>query len=139
MSATVFGTSRHGVVDDSTATGIIASNCSFELVTEQSEVRNHLGNEVGMAVYNDGIDVSFDGVIETIAEGLTPALADAVTLANTDADSHDISGYLFTSGTGGFVVTGMNVGRTNTAFETGSITAKWRPLITASSSSVVAD
>lgn len=142
MAATVFSSARYGLTKDTTATGLHLANLSFDYVTEQAEVRNHIGCEVGLAVYNDGADVSCDGVVESKTTGFVTDLAAVVVLANTSADSLDLMGqnmFSTPSANDGLILTGGNVARTNTGFETGSMTLRYRPLIATNSPSTLTD
>jgi len=142
MAATVFGSPRYGLTDDSMATGLYLSNLSYDYTTEQADVKNHTGSEVATAVYNDGADVSCDGVVETKATGFVTDLASVVSLANATADSLDLNGQnMFSTpdANDGLILTGMNLARTNTGFETGSMSIRYRPLVATNSPTTVAD
>lgn len=142
MSATIFGNAQYGARDDTSATGLHIASLSYTYSTEQAQVKNHLGNDVGLSVYNDKTEVSADGVVATKTTGLVPDLADVVTLANSTANSLDIdSDAHFTSSdaNAGLVVTGGTLGRSNTDFETGSLSMLYCPLIATDSPTVVTD
>lgn len=142
MAATIFGTARYGLVDDVSATGLHLSNLSADYETDTAEVLNHTGSSVGMAVYNDRASFSVDGVVETKATGFISSLASVIALQNATADSLNLlSQNMFSTpdSNDGLILTGMNLTRTNTAFETGSMTLQYRPLIATNSSVVLAD
>lgn len=142
MAATVFGTSRFGLVDDTTGTNLHLGNLTYTYVTEQANVQNHIGTEVSTSYYNDGTDVSCDGVVEVATTGFTKVLASVITLANTTADTLDAeSQNLFTTpdANAGLVMSGGTLGRTNTGFETGSIEARYRPQVATNAPTVITD
>lgn len=135
MAATVFATARHGVVDDSSATGLYIQSLSYTYASEQAMAKDHEGFTVGLSIYDDRTDISADGIIKTKGSGLTPAIADTLTLANESADSLSLNddGLFSTSdAAAAAIVTGGSVGRTNTEFETGSLTLVYFPLVATS-------
>lgn len=128
--------------DDTTATGCHLANLTYTYVTETATAPNHLGNEIAYSIYNDGTDVSCDGVVESKTTGFVKDLASVVTLANTTADSLDTEAQnLFTTSdaNAGLVITGGNLTRTNTGFETGGLEMRYRPLVPTNSPSVLTD
>ena len=140
MSATIHGVSRFGLTDDSSASGLILGNVSYNKSAETAFVKNHVGNDVGVSMYNDSVEVTCDGVVAVKATGITLALADALTLANTATDSLDLlDDNIFTTSVAnaGLIVSGLSLTRSNTEFETGSITALYRPLIENNASTTV--
>ena len=140
MSATIHGASRFGITDDSSATGLILGSLSYNYTTEQSFVKNHVGNDVSVSVYNDAADVTADGVVAVKATGFVLDLADAITLANTTTDTLDaLDQNMFSTpdAAAGLIITGLSLTRANTEFETGSLTAMYRPLISNASPSTV--
>jgi hypothetical protein len=142
MAATVFGSARYGITDDTSATGLHLSDITYTYVSETASAPNHIGTEVATAVYNDGTDVSCNGVVESKTTGFVLDLADTLTLANTTADSLDVEQQnLFTAdvGSAGLIVTGGSLTRGNTAFETGNIDARYRPQVSVTSPTVITD
>jgi hypothetical protein len=139
MAATVFGAARYGVVDDSTATGLLVGNMSYSYTSEQAFAKDHIGCDVGMSIYNDSTEISISGVVKTKATGLVPDIAAALTLANSSADTLALdSKNLFTSPSGaGVIVTGANLNRVNSEFENGEVTAVYKPLVSVSSPTVL--
>jgi len=125
MAATVFGTPRYGVVKDVTATGLAVGSFTTNLQTEQAFAKNHLGNDIAMSIYNDSAEITLGGVVAVEATGIVPDLAAAVTLANGTQ-----SAKLFTTpvSNAGFIVTGANLTRANTEFETGEVSGLYKPL-----------
>jgi hypothetical protein len=136
MAATVFGTPRYGVVNDTTLTGLAVGSYTASLETEQAFAKNHLGNDVAMSIFNDSQTITLSGVVAVLATGLVPSLAAAVTLANGTQ-----SAKLFTTPDAGanFVVTGASLTRANTEFETGEISGVYKPLIGVGSPTVLTD
>ena len=102
---------------------------------------NHTGSEVATSVFNDGADVSADGVLEIKATGFVTELASVVTLANSTADGLNLlDDYMFsTPNSSGLIIIGMNVTRTQNGFETGSLTMRLRPLVPTGTPDVVPD
>jgi len=139
MAATVFGAARYGVVDDSTATGLLVGNISYSYTSEQAFAKDHIGCDVGMSIYNDSTEISISGVVKTKATGLVPDIAAALTLANSSADTLGLdSKNLFTTPSGaGVIVTGANLNRVNSEFENGEVTAVYKPLVSVSSPTVL--
>ena len=139
MAATVFGAARYGVVDDSTATGLLVGNISYSYTSEQAFAKDHIGCDVGMSIYNDSTEITISGVVKTKTTGLVPDIAAALTLANSGADTLALdSKNLFTTPSGaGVIVTGANLNRVNSEFENGEVTAVYKPLISVSSPTVL--
>lgn len=139
MAATVFGAARYGVVDDSTATGLLVGNISYSYTSEQAFAKDHIGCDVGMSIYNDSTEISISGVVKTKGTGLVPDIAAALSLANSSADTLALdSKNLFTSPSGaGVIVTGANLNRVNSEFENGEVTAVYKPLVSVSGPTVL--
>ena len=140
MSATVYGASRFGITDDSSATGLLVGQMSTAYSADMAMVKNHIGCDVGISFYNDSSEVSCSGVVAVKATGLIPDLAAAITLANSSADSLATnSKNLFTTpvANAGLMVSAATLTRSGTEFETGDITAIFKPLIATNAPSVV--
>jgi hypothetical protein len=139
MAATVFGAARYGVVDDSTATGLLVGNISYSYTSEQAFAKNHIGCDVGMSIYNDSTEITISGIVKTKATGLVPDIAAALTLANSSEDSLALdSKNLFTTPSGaGVIVTGASMNRVNSEFENGEVTAIYKPLVSVSGPTVL--
>jgi hypothetical protein len=135
MSATVFGTARFGLSSESSSTGLFAANISFAGTSEQAMAPNHVGQDVGMSIYNESIDVTIDGIIAVKATGLVVGIADAVTLANQTDGFDKVTDILKVTPISGasVIITGATVSRTNTGFETGDLTGVFKPGFTAAS------
>jgi len=105
-------------------------------------VQNHIGTEVATAVFNDGTDVSADGVVESKTTGFIKDLASIVSLANTTADSLDAEQQnLFTAadGNAGLILIGGSLTRTATGFENASLDMRYRPQVATDAPSVLTD
>ena len=142
MSATVFSDSRYGIVDDSTASGMNLANLRYSYSTEEAVASNHIGCDDGLAIFNDSTDVTADGVVATKTAGIGLQLADVITLANASDDSLDLNDdSLFTASdaNAGVILASLEVSRGNKAFETGSLSGKYRPLIATNSPTVITD
>ena len=142
MAATVFGTPRYGLADDTSATGLFLSNRSADYSTQQAEALNHTGSKVARAFYDDGAEFSVDGVVETKATGFVADLASVISLANSSADSLDLLGQnMFSTpdANDGLILSDMNLTRTNNGFETGSMSLVYSPLVATNSPSTVSD
>jgi hypothetical protein len=135
MSATVFGTARFGLASESSSTGLFAANISFAGTSEQAMAPNHIGQDVGMSIYNESIDVTIDGIIAVKGSGLVVGIADAVTLANTTDGFDKVTDILKTTPTSGasVIITAATISRSNTGFETGDLTGVYKPGFSAAS------
>jgi len=135
MAATVHSTARFGVVDDSTATGLYIASLSYSYSSEQGMVKDHEGFTVGLSVYDDRTEISADGVVKTKGSGLVASIGDTVTLLNEsdDGDALNDGALMSTSvGTAAPICTGGGITRSNTEFETGSLTLVFYPLVATS-------
>jgi len=142
MSATVYAAARYGVVDDDTATGLHLASFSTNSEVDEAFALNHGGSTIGYSMYNDRATVDVSGVVAVKATGLALNLSSVLTLANVTADSlNTLTGNLFTTSTGnaGLLVKSVNLSRTNTGFEEGSIGGVYFPLIATNSPSTLAD
>lgn len=140
MAATVHGAPRFGVVDDSSATGLLVADYSTDYSVQTAVAKNHIGIDVGIAFFNDISDVTFSGVIATKATGLVPDLAAVVVSANSSADSLATnSKNLFSTpnANAGLLVTGASIKRVNGDFETGDVKATYRPAIATNAAATV--
>jgi hypothetical protein len=140
MAATVHGASRFGITDDSSTTGLLLGDLSYDYSVEITYAMNHIGNKVSMALLNDMTEVTASGVVAVKGTGMTIDLGSALTLANTTADTLNLNSQnLFSTAVAnaGMVVSGASLKRTNSDFETGEIKAIFNPLIATSSPSTV--
>lgn len=132
MAATVHGASRFGITDDATATGLLLGDLSFDYSVDVVYAKNHIGQNVSMALLNDVTEVSCSGVVAVKATGLTVDLGDAITLANSTVDSlAPLSQNLMATpiSGAGTVITGASLKRMNGDFETGDIKCIYNPQI----------
>jgi hypothetical protein len=134
MSATVFGTSRFGVTDDVTATNLHIASLTYTYATEQVRGKNSGGESVALAIYDPSTEVSASGIVAVKATGLAIDLADVIVLANESADSLSLNDQnmpdgVTAVGSAGTVVTGGSLERSNSDFETGSLTLLYLPLV----------
>lgn len=142
MSATVYGTARYGTVNDATATGLHLANFSTSSEVEEAMAKNHIGCDVALALYNDGATVDCDGVVTTKTAGVALNLASVLSLSNVTADSlNTTTANLFTTpvANAGLLVKSVNLTRGNSAFEEGSISSLYKPLIATNSPTVLTD
>lgn len=132
MAAKVYSTSRYSIIDDSTATGLKLANLTYASSVSETVSEDHIGQEDGLALYNDKTEVSGDGVVAVSATGIDMALADVIALANDTDDSHNLpQDKLFTTAdaNAGTIITSLDLTRGHKAFETGSFNGTYRPLV----------
>ena len=130
MSATVFGTAKFGIASEASSTGLFAANINYNGNSEVAYAPNHVGQDVGMSIYNESIDVTVDGVVAVKGAGLVVGIADTVTLANTSADSLTVTTDLLkvTPVTNASVIVlQASLKRSNTGFEMGDLTCVYKP------------
>lgn len=142
MAATIFGDARFGVVDDDTVTQLKVGDLSYDYQTDKADALSHTGSVFSFALYNDRTEVTASGVVAAKTTGLTKDLASVLVLANESADSLSLNDQnLFTSpdANAGTVLTSANLQRTNTGFETGSLTMIFHPLVATDSPSTLTD
>lgn len=142
MSAKIFGDARYAMVDEESATGLHMANLTYNYNIEQAEARNHLGNKVSLAFYDDTTEISADGVVASKTTGFVADLASVITLANESADSLSLNDQnLITSANAnaGTIITGMSLTRSNTDYETGSMELLFCPLIATNSPTTLTD
>lgn len=140
MPATVHGASRFGITDDSTATGLLLGDLSYDYSVEITYAMNHVGNKVSMALLNDMTEVTASGVVAVKATGFVLNLGDAITLANESADSLSLNDQnLFSTpvANANTVISGASLKRVNSEFETGEVKAIFNPLIATNAPSTV--
>lgn len=132
MAATVHGASRYGIVNDSTATGLLLGDLQYDYSVDIVYAMNHIGNKTSMALLNDMTEVSFSGVVAVKATGFVLTLGDALTLANESANSLQLNDQNLLSTTvanADTVISGLSLKRVNSDFETGDGKAIFNPLI----------
>lgn len=138
--ATVYATSQFGLSTDVTATGLFVGTVSFSNSSETATAPDHIGCDVGLAIYNPKKDVSVDGIVASKGTNLVANIGSTVTLANTTYNTRtrlaeQISGTP-TSGAA-IIVTGGETSGTATGFETGSITGIYHPFVAAGTAVVL--
>ena len=140
MAATVHGASRFGITDDSTATGLLLGELSYDYSVEITYAVNHIGNKVSMALLNDMTEVTFSGVVATKTSGFVLDLGDALTLANESVDSLSLNDQNLIStpnANANTVISSLSLKRVNSDFETGEGKAIFNPLIATNSPTTV--
>ena len=132
MSATVFGTARFGAIDDTAVTDLHIASLSYTYSSEQARGKNHQGESVALAIFEESAEVSASGVVADKTTGMAVAIADVLTLANESDGSlslNDQNLSVTPTGTAGTVVTGGSLERSNSDFETGSLTLLYLPFV----------
>lgn len=110
---TVFNANEvYGITDESTATGIYAASMTDTLSTEMAQARDHNGYTVAFSLYEEKLDITLDGVLKTPATFVGIAAGDVITLQNSTT---------FDSVLGTTIVTGGSLTRSNTDFQSGSL------------------
>lgn len=140
MAATVHGASRFGITDDSTATGLLLGELSYDYTVDITYSMNHVGDKVSMALLSDASEVSASGVVAVKGTGFVLDLGDALTLANATVDSLNLNSQNLMStpvANAGTVITGASLKRVNSDFETGDLKAIFNPLIAVNAPSTV--
>jgi len=136
MSATVYGTARHGATSDSSATGLLVGDYSVDNNVETGFAKNHIGEDVAMSLFNDKSETTCSGVVASKTTGLIVDLGDVITFANATADTLDTNSQNLmnaaVSNTAN-IITSVNLKRTNSDFETGDIKTIFNPLIATNS------
>lgn len=124
MGATTWGTfGKYGLTSEQPK-GLYGGSLTCSITTEQAFVKNHQGEDVGMSIFNQAAEISLQGVTVNTAT-TSQAVATVLDIANTDIYGTDTS-------VATFAVIGITLGRTNSDFETGDVTAIGRPGITVS-------
>jgi hypothetical protein len=132
MAATVHGASRYGITADSTATGLLLGDLSYDYSVEITYAKNHIGENISMALLNDVTEITFSGVVAVKATGFILDLGDAITLANESADSLSLNDQNLISTpvtNANTVITSLGLKRQNSDFETGEGKAMFNPQI----------
>ena len=134
--ATVYSTAQFGLSDESSATGLYVGTVSFSTTSEQATAPDHIGCDVGFAVYNPKKDVSVDGIVAAKGTGLVDTVGSTITLANTTLNSRtrlaESIGGSPASGAA-IIITGAEISGTATGFETGSMSGIYNPFVAAGS------
>lgn len=134
--ATVYSTAQYGTADETSASGLYVGSVSFSTTSEQAVAPDHIGCDVGFAVYNPKKDVSLDGIVAVKGTGLVDTVGSTITLANTTYSSRtrltEFIGGSHATGAA-IIITGGDTTSTNTGFETGSISGIYNPFVAAGS------
>ena len=134
--ATVYSTAQFGLADETSATGLYVGTVSFATTSEQATAPDHIGCDVGFAVYNPKKDVSVDGIVSVKGTGLADTVGSTVTLANTTNNTRtrltESIGGSHASGAS-IVIIGADISGTATGFETGSMNGIYNPFVAAGS------
>lgn len=138
--ATVYATSQFGLAADVTATGLFVGTVSFSNSSETATAPDHIGCDVGLAIYNPKKDVSVDGIVASKGTNLVANIGSTITLANTTNNTRtrlaeQISGSPASGAA--IIITGGETSGTATGFETGSLTGIYHPFVAAGTSVVL--
>lgn len=138
--ATVYATSQFGLAADVSATGLFVGTVSFSNSSETATAPDHIGCDVGLAIYNPKKDVSVDGIVASKGTNLVANIGSTITLANTTNNTRtrlaeQISGSPASGAA--IVITGGETSGTATGFETGSLTGIYHPFVAAGTSVVL--
>lgn len=138
--ATVYSTAQFGLADESSATGLYVGTVSFSATSEMATAPDHIGCDVGIAVYNPKKDVSIDGIVAVKATGLVDTIGSTITLANTSLNTRtrltESIGGSHASGAA-IIITGADISGTATGFETGSMSGVYCPFVAAGTAVVL--
>lgn len=138
--ATVYATSQFGLAADVTATGLFVGTVTFSNTSETATAPDHIGCDVGLAIYNPKKDVSVDGIVAAKGTNLVANIGSTITLANTTYNTRTrLAEQISGSAAGGaaIVITGGETSGTATGFETGSITGIYHPFVAAGTAVVL--
>lgn len=138
--ATVYASSQFGLAADVTATGLFVGTVTFSNTSETATAPDHIGCDVGLAIYNPKKDVSVDGIVAAKGTNLVANIGSTITLANTTYNTRTrLAEQISGSATGGaaIVITGGETSGTATGFETGSITGIYHPFVAAGTAVVL--
>ena len=134
--ATVYSAAQYGLATETTATGLLVGSISYNATSDTATAPNHIGCDVGIAIYNARTDVSCDGVVAAKGTAIPAAIGETLTLANSALNTRArISEGLGESPVANstLIVTGVNLTTGATSFESGSITAILYPSIATNS------
>lgn len=130
MSATVYSTAKFGASSETSSTGLYIGSISFSGASEVGTAPSHVGQDVGVSVSNERIDISAEGVITTKGAGMVVGMADLLTLANATSDGSTVYTDILKVtpvANASVIITGASMTRTNTGFETGNLTGVFYP------------
>ena len=128
--ATVYATSQFGLASDVTATGLFVGTVTFSNSSETATAPDHIGCDVGLAIYNPKKDVSVDGIVATKGTNLVANIGSTITLSNTAYNTRTrLAEQISGTPSSAIIVTGGETSGTATGFETGSITGIYHPFV----------
>jgi hypothetical protein len=134
MAARNFSLARFGTVDESSATGLYLGEITYDYQSDKVDIKNHISSTVGFTLSDPRTDIKLSGVVTTKTTGFTPAIASALTLANSSADTLALNakGLFGTPVSGASVVVyAASLKRVNSDFETGDCSAIFHPEVAA--------
>jgi hypothetical protein len=138
--ATVYGTAQYGNAADVSASGLFVGTITWNHTSEQAMAPNHIGCDVGVAIYNAKKDVTVDGIVAAKATGLVGNIGATLVLANATTNSrarHSENLGASPVGGAGVIITGGNISTTSTGFETGSTSGIFIPGVVTSGPTVL--
>jgi hypothetical protein len=130
MSATIYSTAKFGLASEAASTGLFIASLSYGGTSETALAPNHVGQDVGIGVYNEKIDITASGIIAVKGAGMVPGIADLLVLANTSVDSLNVFTDLLKVtpvANASIIITGATLARSNNGFETGDLTGIYLP------------
>jgi len=132
--ATVYATSQFGLASDTTATGLFVGTVTFSNSSETATAPDHIGCDVGLAIYNPKKDISVDGIVAAKGTNIPANIGSTITLANTAYNTRTrLAEQISGTHSSAIIVTGGETSGTATGFETGSITGIYHPFVPATS------
>jgi len=129
MAATVYGNGNWGVADES-SNGLYIADLSVDGSEEEAFVPDHIGEDTGLALFNQQATVTGNGATAT-ADTQGQTLGGVLSIASTALLGTDLWS------TPKFYVNGISLGEQNRGFQTGGFTAVGRAGITAASGTEV--
>lgn len=133
MSATVYGAGTYGAADEVASTmNLYVKSVSMNTLSQQAWLQNHIGEDVGLSIYNKGADMDFQGFLST-ADNLGMAVGDAIQAAAIA----NAAIFQSSSGVTVFYVLDGNITRNATGFQEGSIKMTGRNGLTDTSATTV--
>ena len=127
MAATTYGTIGKYGIGDISGTGLYASSLSMAVTVQTATYGDHVGDIKALALYGEQAEISLTGVTTSNSTAGQGAIATVLTLTNNT----DIYAGADTAASS-FAITSITLGRTNTDFQTGDISAIGFPGVTVS-------
>lgn len=133
MSATVFGAGTYGTANETgTTINLYTASVSLEIMSQQAWAPNHIGEDVGLAIYNKGADLTFTGIL-SVANDLGATIGSALQAA--DIANSDI--FANSTSTTVFYAIGGNITRNNAGFQEGTLNTTGRDGLTDATATTV--